>query len=128
MNFASILYFLITIFADTNHIYALVGSSVNLLCNISLSKDDRIVLIRWYKNSDDATGKPFYLSDLRTKPYTEHTISEYQGRVYYDSNQYYLRLSRIIPSDAGYYACKVDYMKAVNTPVSTNNRLHVIGE
>lgn len=114
---------------DNNEIHGLLGSSVNLLCNTSVPAKDRIVLIRWYNNSE-AIGKPFYTIDSRISQAKsdEHADSGYQGRVYFDKSASHLRLSRIVVSDAGDYVCKVDYGKSVTLVANTKNRLHVIGK
>ncbi|RWS10235.1 nephrin-like protein, partial [Dinothrombium tinctorium] len=92
---------------------ALKGGKIEIPCNASVSANDSVTLILWYK-SENATGPPIYSVDLRNRTFSTavHTISErYKKRLLFDmSNEpSLLRIDPVFEEDIGEYLCRVDF-------------------
>jgi len=91
-----------------------VGSSVQIPCNITLSSaSDAVKLILWYKGSD-VSGSPIYSVDARSSPLSsaQHFISnsiENRAKVDLSVRPAILKIDQIIDSDDDQYWCRVDF-------------------
>ncbi|RWS14681.1 nephrin-like protein, partial [Dinothrombium tinctorium] len=107
----------------------IVGSSVQLPCNVTTAPDDTIQLILWYKGSS-GTGPPFYTIDARESPSFQKSkhflLDSYKDRVSFNISVQtaVLVIDSVREEDSSEYSCRVDY-KWSRTSISVT-RLFVV--